>query len=216
MPRRFPSRSLRLALAAGALLAFARGAHSDEGAAPPTPPVVHLVWTDPQEALRFSPRQVAAELERPLADMGLRMSWSAVAPDAVSGPTDVRIVLLATERSQQGRLVLGVTDPGPPPVVWLMLGSIRRALGLDPAASPTSAEVRPLSRAMSRVIVHELVHAVAPQHPHSSAGLMSLRVSRATLLGQGVQLDPPAREALLTGLLARGVSPFPRGARSSW
>jgi hypothetical protein len=172
------------------------------------PPIVHVVWTDPQQVLPFSPRHVAEELERMLGDMGIGLSWSAVPPAEISGPTDFRVVLLAADRRLDGRPLLGATRPGPPPTIWLLLGSTRSALGLDVPATRT-ADVSLLSRALSRVIVHELVHAVAPEHPHAGGGLMSVRVSRGLLLGQGVQLDPPAREALLSGLAARGPAAFP-------
>jgi hypothetical protein len=178
-------------------------------------PAVRVFWTDPEKVLPFSPRHVATELERALGDMGIRLSWSTVTPAMVSGPSDFRIVLLSTDRHQDGRPLLGVTRPGPPSFSWLFLGSVRSALGLGPAATLTGAEVSLLSRALSRMIVHELVHAAAPEHPHSDAGLMSRDVDRGILLGRDVHLDPPAREALLSGLAARGVSPFPPPPRSS-
>jgi hypothetical protein len=204
-----------LTLAAASLAALG-GTAVPADAAAGGPPIVHLAWTDPEGILPFTPQHVAVELERMLDEVGIGLSWSAVPAAAVTGPADFRVVLLAADRRQDGRPLLGVTDPGPPPTIWLLLGSTRSALGLDPAAGGTAADAAALSRALGRVILHELVHAAAPKHPHAGGGLMSHRVSRAVLLGQGIRLDPPAREALLKGLAGRDVSASPRQLRSSW
>lgn len=84
--------------------------------------------------------------------------------------------------------------------VFLSVGAAKRALGLRrsgrrawPGHGPWA---RRLGRALGRVLAHELVHAVAPDCPHTHGGLMSARLSRRLLLAPGVGFDETAQRHL--------------------
>lgn len=68
---------------------------------------------------------------------------------------------------------------------------------------PTRVHV---GRAIGRVIVHELVHRLAPGRPHADHGLMADALRRPELTGPGVDLDPASAGALRRGLKARSGS----------
>lgn len=77
-------------------------------------------------------------------------------------------------------------------VVFVFTSNVIRAAGYVPAAGGcASARTQvQIGRAVSRVIVHEIVHAIAPDHPHSDAGLLNPSLSQDTLLASSVTVDP--------------------------
>lgn len=97
--------------------------------------------------------------------------------------------------------------------VFLSVGAAKRALGLRrsgrrpwPGHGPWA---RRLGRALGRVLAHELVHAIAPDCPHTHGGLMSARLSRRLLLAPGVGFDETAERHL-----RRAVAEIRRSRRS--
>lgn len=77
------------------------------------------------------------------------------------------------------------------------------------AVGPPPAQWSPQQegRALGRVLAHELVHALAPQLPHASAGLMAPRLRSSHLLAPRIQLDDASAEALRQGVLQLGDPP---------
>lgn len=57
-----------------------------------------------------------------------------------------------------------------------------------------------VARALARVIAHEVIHAVAPDHLHGENGLMRDRQSRASLLEPGSEVDSACLAAFETRL----------------
>ncbi len=49
-----------------------------------------------------------------------------------------------------------------------------------------------LSRAMARIVGHELIHVLAPELGHASSGLMSAELKRRDLLKKSIRLDVPS------------------------
>lgn len=88
--------------------------------------------------------------------------------------------------------------------VFLSVGAAKRALGMRRSARrPWPGHgpwARRLGRALGRVLAHELVHAIAPDCPHTHAGLMSARLSRRLLLAPGVGFDETTRRHLLRAI----------------
>lgn len=76
-------------------------------------------------------------------------------------------------------------------------------------ASQTSLEKLDIGRALASVIVHELVHVVLPERPHSRSGLMAAELGRDVLLWPGAEIEPALAAAFLAGVAAwplrRGV-----------
>lgn len=61
---------------------------------------------------------------------------------------------------------------------------------------------RTMARAFAKVVVHELVHAIAPEHSHSVRGLMRSTLDRAFLLDPELQIDAGCRAAIVGALQA--------------
>ena len=103
----------------------------------------------------------------------------------------------------------GVGDPEGPRSIFLSVGAVGRALGWPGAggrrAGPKEgpAAVR-FGRALGRVLAHELVHAIAPDCPHTGSGLMSARLTRWMLTSPEADFDEIARAYLRRGAAAYG------------
>jgi hypothetical protein len=65
------------------------------------------------------------------------------------------------------------------------------------------AQRREFGLALGRVVVHELVHALAPQRPHVKGGLMADRMGRALLLASDIVIDAGTSEALRAAVSGR-------------
>jgi hypothetical protein len=104
---------------------------------------------------------------------------------------------------------LVIRDQRPTRAVWVFLSSVRWTLG-DPAPErPLNArQEREVALALARVVAHEVVHAIAPDEPHSRGGLMNHSLNRAFLLGPRSPLTGPCARAFLDQLQAR---PAPQG-----
>jgi hypothetical protein len=71
--------------------------------------------------------------------------------------------------------------------VFVFFPALRRTLGHG--ADPSPRRTMDLTRAMARVIAHELVHVLAPERGHSETGLMSRKLTRRLLLSETIELD---------------------------
>jgi hypothetical protein len=80
---------------------------------------------------------------------------------------------------------------------------VRAAVGIGQRRGPglDVHTARRLGIALSRVIAHELVHALAPSLPHGS-GLMSARLDRRMLTAASIAIDPQLALAVRTAILA--------------
>jgi hypothetical protein len=77
--------------------------------------------------------------------------------------------------------------------IFLFYSEVRRTLGYEhPATSPR--QLAELSRALARVMAHEVVHVLAPGRGHAESGLMSGTLTRRALLAETVALDPMSLE----------------------
>ncbi len=79
-----------------------------------------------------------------------------------------------------------------------------------PSRRPDIRELRRLSRALGRVVAHEMIHAVVPTEQHGSGGLMRKGLGYSFLVKDEVALEEQLIEAFLSGvdgLLAPSVAP---------
>lgn len=151
------------------------------------------------------------EVESILSAAGVTVEWVERASEPVgpAGPSpEVHVVLLEShpEGWHLGDNVLGAAfaDRGPRRSILAFLDGVVRALGRadSPGFGRIARGQREIARALGRVVAHEVIHAVAPDHPHAEEGLMGPRQSRASLLRKEVALDPCCVVALREGLAA--------------
>jgi hypothetical protein len=77
--------------------------------------------------------------------------------------------------------------------IFVSYPGVRRTLGhRESAGSPR--QLVELSRALARVVAHEVVHALAPERGHAEWGLMAATLNREALLADEVALDGMSRD----------------------
>jgi hypothetical protein len=184
----------------------------DETAARPALPVK---WHDPSHALPFAHEVLAGELRAIFDGAGVDLRWETAGPEAVIAGSELHVVLLATELA--GRTdVMGSVHPGSlSRTAWINLPGVQRTLGVRRATRadrwPESEQA--LSRALGRVIAHELVHLLAPELPHARRGLMAARLGPSFLTAPRVALSEPVAAAVRLGASSFAPSLGPRLAR---
>jgi hypothetical protein len=176
------------------------------------PPTLQLLWFDPLNSLpSLATDALAAEVRRIFRGLGVEVAFRVAAPDATWGDSpvpEVPIILLKDDpiaaRRSQRVLGLVVRDQEPDRAVWAFLENVRWTLGLGPdrGTGPWGEESQ-VGRALGRVVAHEVIHAIAPDEPHSKSGLMSHSMGRAILLSKHAPLEARCGRAFLNGLAAR-------------
>ena len=86
----------------------------------------------------------------------------------------------------------------PPSNVYLFYPSIVRVLGIEGGRRKSLTDEE-IGRALGRVVVHELVHAFAPDHEHGGWGIMGHAQDRHSLTVAGATLDEESAGALMQG-----------------
>jgi len=179
----------------------------------PAMPVARLVWLDPA-GIGLGADQVAQPaVTELLREMGVEARWRRGDPHELSRPGELRIILLARPGVfENGLPVLGATPTqfAGEPHVWVHVPSVASAVGIDrmrPGMRLDVQAARRLGTGLSRVVAHELVHALVPALPHGR-GLMAARLDRRMLTGPSVPVDAGvglAVRAALAGI--RPVAP---------
>lgn len=148
------------------------------------------------------------EIRRILGTLGAAASW-------LAGPQNRQIYF----PSREIQIVLSSSPPSawglPDNVMGLVVPTASRPrreiiifpLWLTQVLGPPYDERPPgqiedlrFAHSLARIIAHEVVHAVAPEHPHATSGLMHGQQNRATLLNEGMAIDPVCAEAFRSGL----------------
>jgi hypothetical protein len=178
-------------------------------------PALVLVWFDPDRLLPSASDALGREVAATFRDIGVEVAWKPGGPgrSCAEGPVrELPVILLPSDpqRGNEGAHVMGlvIRDQRPTRAVWVFLSSVRWTLG-DPAPErPLNArQEREVALALARVVAHEVVHAIAPDEPHSRGGLMNHSLNRAFLLGPRSQLTGPCARAFLDQLQARPAPP---------
>jgi hypothetical protein len=151
--------------------------------------------------------------------LGLDVAWSRDDPgigfDTQEGVEVPVILLRRPPPHQEPANVLGLVAhvETPPSPIWVFTGNIRWALG-HTGDVRTDSEGRELAVAVGHVVAHELVHALAPDHPHATSGLMGPSLNRQSLLAERASLGKGWVRSLHEGLAAlAGGTPEPRVTR---
>jgi hypothetical protein len=194
---------------------------------PAPSPALVLVWFDPDRLLPAAFESLEREVTATFRDIGVEVAWRQGEPGSScgGGPVpEILVILLPTDPrpGHEVEHVMGMVlrNQRPAHAVWVFLSSLRWTLGHPAPDGPLNARQEgEVALALARVVAHEVVHAIAPDEPHSRGGLMNHSLNRAFLLGPRSPLTGPCARAFLDQLQAlptpRGGTP-PSRSRVSW
>ncbi len=183
-----------------------RGAARAETMPDGSAPRLDLAWYDPEALVPVGFESISREVESIFRDHGPRVVLARGNGFEAPGARPLRVIVVRRGAAawNLGDDVMGVA-PGssvPRRNIYVIAPVVRQVLGHTPgnAREEDSAESAEMSLALGRVIAHEVVHAVAPDHPHAEDGLMHGRQRRKSLLKKRFRLDPGCVKAFLTAL----------------
>ena len=172
-----------------------------------------LVWYDTYRLLPGSFESMAREVIRIYEEVGVDVMWEfgrecyidVVDPD----PFRVDVVLLPSHPTSWGlkATAMGVAThrEGARGSVYVFFPALTRTLRLSPQIGdflhPRAQKM--VSRAMARIISHELLHVMAPQHPHTKSGLMNGHMSKRYMEGPIVHLDDVSAGVLRSEMIGK-------------
>jgi hypothetical protein len=169
---------------------------------------VTLVWFDVQQQLGDGFVEMASEVRSIFDETGVAVAWRVARDGDSYGEGEAReiaVIALAEDPSSARRAIpilgLVVRDAQPTRAFWAFVANVKRAVGIEtrPGYVPSARESALLARALGRVVAHEVVHAIAPDHPHG-AGLMKHALSRELLLGRRGSLGDECARSLRAAL----------------
>ena len=171
-------------------------------------PRLVLTWIDPEHIISDT-AGVFEEVNRVLESVGVTTEWRVY--EGSRRPSEVEVELYVYLRMaepktwQLGSKALGVVlDPGPNNRrVFVFFPALARTLGYEPKELRSvlgARDSRNFVRALSRVIVHEVFHAVAPTLAHARSGITSERLTRRRLIAREAHIEPQAVEAFRRSL----------------
>ena len=179
----------------------------------PAMPVARLVWLDPAGIALGADQVAQPAVTELLREMGVEARWRQGDPHEQARPGELRIILLPRPGVfENGLPVLGATPTqfAGEPHVWVHVPSVASSVGIDRMRPGMRLDVhaaRRLGTGLSRVVAHELVHALVPALPHGR-GLMAARLDRRMLTGPSVPVDADVGLALRAALAGiRPVAP---------
>jgi hypothetical protein len=153
------------------------------------------------------------ELASLLAPASLGLSWRRTPPHGETDADELRVVLMRTAGRGTDRGALGSARARGPAAatVWVYVPTVAAALDLELEGLATSLDAqRRMGLALARVLVHEVVHALAPHVDHARAGLMRPSLHPAQLEAGRAALEGDCVTALASGArdwLARAPLP---------
>jgi hypothetical protein len=163
----------------------------------PKPSELRLLWFDPKGLFPPAFDVASREVTRIFHGVGVDVRFERGTPGVHFGggsTLDIPVILLGQDPmpSRASRRVMGLV-PRPADgarVVWVFLSSVRWTLGQDPRSGlVTPKQANELGLALSRVVAHEVVHAIAPEEPHAASGLMHHSMDRSFLVGGRARID---------------------------
>ncbi|HXV62062.1 MAG TPA: hypothetical protein VEK15_15290 [Vicinamibacteria bacterium] len=169
-----------------------------------TQPAIQLVWYDPYLLVPAAAEgSIRSEVETLFERNGINVRMHF----ARKGDTDplprrrISVIVSPAEGNRFGvaansmAAAVGARSSGY--TIFLFHPSVRRALGHQSARS-TPRQLAELSRAIGRIVAHELVHVLVPERGHTPSGLMSRRLTRKHLTGKSLNLDAASRRLAMS------------------
>ncbi|MEE9264568.1 MAG: hypothetical protein V3V11_08945 [Vicinamibacteria bacterium] len=190
-----------IGLMVGSILLVSSPAFGNDAVAPH----VILTWNDPYELLPQGFDRVARDIESNLGDIGIRVSWDDEHTSKRAG-VRLQVLLRATDpaRWELPKHTMGVVigNKVPRSSVFIFLPNVLRTLGYGPKVKRMRPpkDVALIARGLTRVVAHEIVHAIVPEHGHDTGGLLAPKLRRDSLTSRQLDLDPPTRALLLSRL----------------
>jgi hypothetical protein len=169
-------------------------------ALPPEPtPTLTLVWHDSAHVFpAVGLDHLGDEMEALFRENGLSVSFHAASENedlrTIPEPRVNAIVLPEEDRRfglPPNTMAAAYGARGEKYSIFVFYPGVRRTLGhSESQLSPR--HVAELSRALARIVAHEVVHALAPERGHADSGLMSGSLTREALLADAIDLDGPS------------------------
>jgi hypothetical protein len=171
------------------------------------------VWYDNARLLPGSFEQMAREVVRIYEEVGIDVIWERGPEDFVDGvnrdPLRIDIVLLPSYPASWGLKedAMGVATyrEGAKGSVYVFFPTLIRTLKLssDVGSLYQPRARKMVSRAVARVVSHELLHVLAPQYPHTDGGLMNENMSKKYLERPMIHLDEVSARVLRGAIFAK-------------
>ncbi len=170
-----------------------------------------LVWYDTYRLLPDSFEFMAREVIRIYEEVGVDVMWEFGRECYIDGvdpdPLRVDVVLLPSQPTSWGLKAnaMGVAThrEGSKGSVYIFFPALIRTLRLSSQIGdvfhPRAQKM--VSRAMARVISHELMHVMAPQYPHTKGGLMNGNMSKCYLERPMVHFDDRSASVLRSEII---------------
>ena len=166
-------------------------------ALPPEPtPTLTLVWHDSAHLFpAVGLRRLGDEMEALFRENGLAVTFHAASENedlrTIPEPR-VNAIVLPGEDWRFGlppnTMAAAYGERGEKYSIFVFYPGVRRTLGhRESQLSPR--HVAELTRALARIVAHEVVHVLAPERGHADSGLMSGRLTREALLADAIDLD---------------------------
>lgn len=171
-------------------------------------PTLRLAYFDNAELDPEVSRAMQEEVERVFADVGIHVESlgyeDLAAARAVPRTFVLQVMVMA--RAPSGwdlpPHALGVYFNGrtyPPQSAYVFEPAIYRELGLDEEGEG-NLRALDVGRAFGRVVAHEVVHALAPDHKHSGWGILGHVQDKRSLVQPELRIHESAGEAVRAGL----------------
>jgi len=185
---------------------------------------IELAIFDRLELSRPMRERVVAEADAILFELGARPVWQNGSPQfKIFTPGNEIQIILSKSRPERWGLpanTMGAVVPTAERsrrLVFVFAAEVARGVGLPtPSELPDRAgDERRLAMALGRVIAHELVHAIAPEHPHADDGIMLGRHPASSLLDPDLRVDSSCAAAFRAEL-GRLNSELPASQPDLW
>jgi hypothetical protein len=177
---------------------------------------LELMWHDAYQLLPRTFSTMSREVDRIFGEFGVEVSWKKadqeeVDLEAFADPLSLYVVLLPSRAEGLGlkKNVMGIATyrEGQKGSVYVFFPEVVRALNCrSRLTEPEGPRMKSLiARALGRVIAHEVVHVLAPYHPHTTGGLLNQELPRRYLIlpESGVHLDRESAQVVRAEIMER-------------
>lgn len=191
----------------GMLTLLLLGGNTSPGLATPEDPEarhLRLCWRDAHGRYPLALDVIQSEVATILAAVDVEVRW--VDEVEAAGEAVLSVILMnelpTSWRVPRGAMGVSLKQDRPSNAVFLLLPAIMVNVGLEPSMTrvPTPRERIDLAKAIARVVVHEIVHVLAPELEHRDDAVFRSSMSSYALLHEDIEPDEEVGKALRTGL----------------